>query len=249
MDSADLLLFQHLVRKGECERGVETAALLVAEGEYPGLDVARYLGKLDYLGRRARKSIAEARAVEGDAVPRIVPVLRLLYQDRGYRGNVQEYYDPRNSFLNQVIDRKLGIPITMAILLLGVCRRAGVEARGVSFPGHFLVRTVDVDGAPLFVDPFDGRILDEEALQMLYEQVTGSSADVDPACLEPVGCRQILARLLNNLRAIYEVRGDRRRLNRVMSLMSTVIAPEDAASWNGLYRQATVMFPVRAEVN
>ncbi|MDZ4694006.1 MAG: transglutaminase-like domain-containing protein [Deltaproteobacteria bacterium] len=247
MDAADLLLFQHLVRKGDCDCGLETAALMIAAAEYPALDVSRYLAKLDYLGRRARKLVAAQE--DPDLLPKIVPVLRLLYQERGFRGNLTEYYDPRNSFLNQVLDRRLGIPITLAVVLIGVCRRAGVEARGVSFPGHFLVRTVDVDGEPLYVDPFDGRILDEESLHMLYEQATGQSEEIDPECLQPASCRAVLARMLNNLRAIYEVTGQSRRLKRIVSLMGALVPNEELGSWNAMSHKSGGSLPVRVGLN
>ncbi len=245
MQTADLLLFQHLVRKSECDCGIETAALLVAETEYPGLNVVESLAKLDRLGRRARKALTLPRP---DGVPLIVPVLRLLYEEAGFRGNVSEYYDPRNSFLNEVLERRLGIPITLAMVLIGVCRRAGVEAQGVSFPGHFLVRSVDGEGRPLFIDPFDGRLLDSMSLQLLYEQATGDPSDVDPGCLEPAGRRQILARLLNNLRAIYEVRGDSKRLRRVLQRMA-ILNPSDEIEGRLALLGRNVPVPARLGLN
>jgi len=229
-ESADLLLFDHIVRRVEVEGSLETAALVVAEAEYPGLDVARYLGRLDKLGRRARRLVANGN---DPGLPSIAPILGLVYDEMGFQGNADAYYDPRNSFLNEVMDRKLGIPITLAIVLMAICRRAGVAAQGVPFPGHFLVRAADVDGGPLFVDPFDGRVLDADSLTALYEQATGENAGLDADCLKPASSAQIVARLLNNLRAIYEVRGDDARLRSVLqrlSVLSTGSAVDDGLS-------------------
>jgi regulator of sirC expression with transglutaminase-like and TPR domain len=231
-EPVDLLLFGHLMQKPERELDLERAALLVAETEYPGLPVADYVAKLDHFGHLARQRLRAAGMEPTTAAPAdaMAVVLRLLYQELRFRGNVAEYYDPRNSFLNQVIDRRTGIPITLAIVLLAVCRRAGVEAQGLSFPGHFLVRTRRANGDPVFIDPFDGRPLEPAQLHALYESATGDPGEIDERYLEPARRRQIIARMLNNLRAIYEVRGDRMRLQRVLERMSVVSPSEEVRS-------------------
>ncbi len=221
MDAADLSLFAHVVGRPERELDLGQAALLVAEGEYPRLEIARYGEKLDELGARARSLIA--------ASPHQAPmsmVLRLLYGELGFRGNEEDYYDPRNSFLNDVIDRRRGIPITLAVVLIEVCNRAGVEAKGVSFPGHFLVRTPG-PAAPIFIDPFDGRVLDALDLQALYTQATGDRGAFDHQLLEPAAKTLILLRMLNNLRGIYQTTGDQARLRSVL-LRMMVLSPSDA---------------------
>lgn len=244
-ESADLLLFEHLVRKCEGQRGLDTAALLVAEAEYPDLNVAAYLRKLDHMGRRARRLIA---LHTDTGLPQVAPVLNLVYDHLGFRGNVSEYYDPRNSFLNDVLDRRLGIPISLALILISTCQRAGAVAEGVSFPGHFLVRSVDVDGNPLFIDPFDGRVLDNDSLQLLYEQATGDLGEMNPECLEPATRIQILSRMLNNLRAIYEVRGDRQRLRRILQRIAILTPSDDIESRLALLGHNVPLLP-RATVN
>ncbi len=230
-EPVDLVLFAHLLRKPDSELDVEQAALLIAEAEYPGLDVPGYVAKLDGLAQQARQRLRSLGLNSPDSkaapVDRMAAVLELLYRELGFRGNVADYYDPRNSFLNEVIDRRTGIPITLAVMLLAVCRRLGIEARGVSFPGHFLVRTVRRGGGSAFVDPFDGRVLEPGQLRMLYEQATGDPASgIDERYLEPAPRRQIVARMLNNLRAIYEVRGDRDRLQQALERLS-VVSPSD----------------------
>lgn len=244
-EEAELLLFQHLLSKTDWDLGLETAALVVAEAEYPGLNLGKYSAKLDRLGRRARKLVAESN-LQGS--PPIVAVLRMLYEEMGFRGNVSDYYDPKNSFLNDVLERRLGIPITLALVIIGVCRRSGVKADGVSFPGHFLVRTQDEHENVFFVDPFDGRLLDEESLQLLYEQTTGDPSDLDPAFLQPSCKKQILARLLNNLRAIYEVRGDRVRLRKILQRMAILNPSDEIESRLALLGNNTPLAP-RLSVN
>lgn len=247
-----LVLFAHLARKPDSELDLERAALLVAETEYPGLDVASYIAKLDGLGQLARQRLKSLGLDPG--APGFVhadgmnAVLRLLYQELGFRGNVADYYDPRNSFLNDVIDRRTGIPITLAIVLVGVCRRAGVEAVGLSFPGHFLVRTRRRDGEAMFVDPFDGRPLEPAQLQALYESATGDPGAIDERFLEAARRRQIVARMLNNLRAIYEVRGDRERLQRILERMAVVSPSEEVRSRLDLLVRTAALQP-RVSVN
>jgi regulator of sirC expression with transglutaminase-like and TPR domain len=228
----DLLLFEHLLRKSDTELDLERGALLIAEVEYPGLDVAACVARLDRLGAQARRRLV-ARAGQPDAEGvggALATILQMLYEELGFRGNVSDYYDPRNSFLNDVLERRTGIPITLAIVLIGVCRRAGIDVHGVSFPGHFLVRATSEDGHPIFLDPFDGKFLDESQLEALYHQATGDPSDVDDRFLQPAGKKQILVRMLNNLRAIYEVRGDAKRLQQVLSRMAILAPSEEVRS-------------------
>jgi regulator of sirC expression with transglutaminase-like and TPR domain len=184
------------------------------------------VSKLDRLARRAEKHIA-ARIGFENVVPTIVPLLEFLYEDLGFCGNATDYYDPRNSYLNQVLDRKTGIPITLAVVILALSRRLDIPADGVSFPGHFLVRSEDTMGNPLFIDPFDGRVLDDEGLQRLYEQATPTAADLEGGLLQPVGSRQILTRMLNNLRLIYEAGADESRLRQTLERLAVLNPSEE----------------------
>ena len=217
----ELALFAHLVTQPEVDLDLGEAALLIASGEYPSLDVPHYLGMLDDLGQKVRSRVQQ----QGRTLRGIEVVLEVLYGEEGFRGNSAEYYDPRNSYLNETLDRKTGIPITLALVVTEVAQRAAVSASGVSFPGHFLVRA-DGDGPPLFVDPFEGRVLCESDLRAIYQRVTGAATDPSPRLLGPASKRQILVRMLNNLRGIYASRGDTERLRNVLERME-ILSPTD----------------------
>ena len=216
--SSYLAMFAHVASRPEPELDLGHAALLIAEPEYPGLDVAYYVSLLDKLGDEARR-----RCIDGNEVVRRIG--RLLYDEVGFEGNETDYYDPRNSFINEVIDRRTGIPVTLAVVYMEIARRAGVAAQGVAFPGHFLVQ-VPVKGAAVHVDPFTGKALSTQELRQLLGRATGETKDPDAALLEPVPKRQILIRMLNNLRSIYTSRGDQDRLRRTVEQLS-VLAPQD----------------------
>ena len=226
----DLLLFAHLLRQPDHELDLESTALLLCEPDYPGLDIPGFIAKLDVMGELARIRLEADRHCGPAPADRVLPILRLLYGELGFRGNVSDYYDPRNSFLNEVIDRRTGNPISLAIVLMAVCRRAGVETFGISFPGHFLVGARRRDNTLAVVDPFDGRMVRWAELRALYESATGDPSEIDERCLAPAARRQILVRMLNNLRAIYEVRGDQRRLRFVLERMSVLSPSEEVKS-------------------
>jgi regulator of sirC expression with transglutaminase-like and TPR domain len=218
----NLTLFAHVCARPEAELDLAQAALLLAEAASPGLDVARYLGLLDELGRRAAAAVSRAAGDE-DRVERVVG---FFYGEAGFRGNDEDYYDPRNSFLNDVLDRRTGIPISLAVVLTEVCRRAGVDARGVSFPGHFLVRCDTARGA-ILIDPFAGRAISRDDLRALHARATGEDRDPSARLLEPATKPQILLRMLNNLKGIYESKGDGEHLRTVLERIQ-VLAPTEA---------------------
>jgi regulator of sirC expression with transglutaminase-like and TPR domain len=222
---ADLLLFAHLLGRANDKLELEHLALLLAEPEHPGLDVQVYLNKLNVMGELARIKLKICRGTA--PADRIMPILRLLYQELGFRGNITNFYDPQNSFLNHVIDRRTGNPLSLAVVLLAVCRRAGVPAHGVSFPGHFLVRVAKASGEIATIDPIDGRLLTRSALHALYESATGDPGEIDDHYLAPATQRQILLRMLTNLRAIYELRGDQDRLRFVLERIALLNPTEE----------------------
>jgi regulator of sirC expression with transglutaminase-like and TPR domain len=204
-----------LLARPESELRLDQAALLVACEEYPELDVEGYLRRLDALGARARGLLTVADPLEA----RIAALNQLLFDNEGFRGNVDEYYDPRNSFLNEVLDRRKGIPITLSVVYMEVGRRAGLRVEGLGFPGHFLVR-VSGDGPRLVVDPFGGgAILDEAGCQQRLDRVYGGQLRMEPGMLQAVGTRLILARMLRNLKSVYVRQEDWIRSVRVLDLL------------------------------
>lgn len=178
------------------------ASLLIAQDIYADLDVDRYLGRLNEMAETVR-----AR-VPGDAFAeqKILAINHHLFRELEYLGNVDNYYDPRNSYLNEVIDRHTGIPVTLSILYMEIGRRLGLNIHGVSFPGHFLVK-LKVRRGQMVIDPFIGGETQSEAdLRQRLAQVL-PTADVEAAplhrYLEPASPRQIIARMLRNLKNIY----------------------------------------------
>jgi regulator of sirC expression with transglutaminase-like and TPR domain len=181
------------------------AALWIAAEEYPELDVAAYLAKLGELAARAESRVTSGRS----ALERVERLNDFLYREAGFTGNREDYYDARNSFLNDVLDRRTGIPITLAIVWISVAERLGVPARGVGFPGHFLVRSVGAE--EILVDPFAGSVVTRADCEARLRAAAGADVPLDPSLLEPSPARQILARVLRNLKQIWLAREDWQR--------------------------------------
>jgi regulator of sirC expression with transglutaminase-like and TPR domain len=185
-------------------RSLAEGALWIAAEAHPGLDVSHWLGWVDALGHRA----AERLAADMDVDRAASAVARFLFEEEGFRGNAEDYYDPRNSFLNDVLERRLGIPITLSVVYVAVAARAGLEAVGVGLPGHFVVRA-ERRGRHRLLDPFHGgTLLDHAGCEGLVARVRPGGGPLDPRWLEPVTTRQILVRMLGNLKAVYLALGD-----------------------------------------
>jgi len=200
------------------------AALLIAKEEYPGLDLPRYAARLDGLAASVRP---RTERFGGNPFAIIDALNTCLFTEEGLRGNSEEYYDPRNSFLNEVMDRKCGIPISLSIIYMEVAARIGFPIQGVGFPGHFLVRHA-AEGRSILIDPFDrGRILLPEDCRNHLRVSAGDSAPLQPGFFHPVGKKQILHRMLGNLRAIYMEREDYPRAMAVIERLD-VLAPGDS---------------------
>jgi regulator of sirC expression with transglutaminase-like and TPR domain len=188
-----------------CPTIIEDMALAVASDEYPGLQVARYHRMLDEL----IEPIVGLVEQTPDDDAKLALLTEHIYGREGFRGNADDYYDPRNSYFNQVLERRQGIPISLAILLMALGRRLHLHIEGIGFPGHFLVRAGGVDG--MFVDPFnEGRILERADLEQLAERFL-PEVGIAGAQLEPVDARTMAVRMLFNLQQIYEKRGDHAR--------------------------------------
>jgi len=196
--------FAALVNLPDEEIGLAQGALLIAQEEYPRLDAASYLKRLDHLAERLRSRL---EGLQTD-MQRLSALNRLLFEEEGFRGNQADYYDPRNSFLNDVLDRKLGIPITLSIVYMEVGWRVGLPLSGVGLPGHFVVRS-DGRGGPILVDPFHrGAFLTAGEARARVHEVIGQEIPLGPESFLPVSKRTILTRMLNNLKAIYLQRAD-----------------------------------------
>ena len=167
--------------------------------EYPQLELNPYLDKLDRMADMARESL---RA--GDTpLQTAEKINKLLFETLGFRGNTEDYYDPRNSFFNDVLDRRIGIPITLSTVYLEVARRLKFPIVGVGMPGHFIVKFADRDDE-FFLDPFNrGVILTREDCRHKLHEMYGDSIEFNDRLLARVTNRQILSRMLNNLKAIY----------------------------------------------
>jgi regulator of sirC expression with transglutaminase-like and TPR domain len=192
--------YTRLLQTPEAELDLAEAALLIAAEEYAELRPSAYLNQV------ARMSTELKRRIKTEVEPRrVVETANAYFFDElQFKGNREEYYDPRNSFLNEVIDRRVGIPITLAVLYLAVGTGAGLPVRGVGMPGHFLVKYAPASvGLEVFIDVFNARTLTRAECTKMLQEMYGGAVEMRPALLEPSTKRQILARILNNLKSLY----------------------------------------------
>ena len=216
---------QDIMGRPDDDIDLAEAALVVAAEEYPELDVTAYLGHLDELAGTLRLRLAPDLPVQ----QQIEALNRYLFDELGFRPNPADYYDPRNSFLNDVLDRRLGIPLTLSIVYIEIGRRIGLPLAGVSFPGHFLVRCA-VSGGMVIIDPYSGGV--SLSLEDLRERLKLLKGDDVPSeeqvatMLDAAAKSEVLVRMLRNLKAIYTNRGD---LERALSCSHRIIliAPEN----------------------
>ncbi len=200
------------------------AALAIAQEEYPAMSPAAYLRRLDDLAATVEARLRARR----DAASVLRELRAVLSGDDGFRGNADDYYDPRNSFLNEVLDRRLGIPITLSVLYIEVASRVGLRLQGVGFPGHFLVKHV-AGQREIFLDPFrGGEILSADECEARYEAIAPGRA-LDRRHLEAVDARAIVRRMLHNLEKIYAERRDHVRALWVVDRL-LLVAPGDLAA-------------------
>ncbi len=187
------------VSQGDDQINLAKAALMVAREEYPQLPEERYLGQLDVLAEETRDRLDDENA----HLVILQELLGTLYNRHEFRGNKEAYYDPRNSFLNDVIDGRLGIPLTLGMVVLEVGWRLGLPLEGVNFPGHFLVRFKG-DAIDLLIDPYDGgAVRFEDEAQELLDRVYGGMVQTRESFLKASTKREMLVRLLVNLKSIY----------------------------------------------
>jgi regulator of sirC expression with transglutaminase-like and TPR domain len=213
--------FDALVRGKEGFDMLE-ACLLVAAEAHPGLDVAAESARVDAMGREALRRVETLSNV----FARIDGLRALLFEDLGFRGNADQYDDPRNSFLNEVLNRRVGIPVTLSILYVEVARRARLLAQGVALPGHFVVRVGD-ETRTVLVDPFHGGdVITEDDCRDLTARTTGRASLFRRDMLEGTSDATILVRLLHNLKRIYLAREDYPRAHAAVERL-LLVAPDD----------------------
>ena len=225
------------------------ASLMVAQDIYPDINVRAYLGRLDDMAAEIRRRIA----VDAFSEQKVQALNYYLFSERGFSGNIEHYYDPRNSYLNEVIERRTGIPITLSILYIELGRRLGLNLHGISFPGHFLVKLTMKRGQ-LVLDPFLGGEAQSESdlrqrLAKVLPAATARNASLDHY-LRPATPRQILARVLRNLKNIY-MRGA--RFENALAIMHRMllVVPESAAELRDrgmLYRQLDCFRPALTDL-
>jgi len=196
-------------------------ALLIALEDYPRLDVEGYLAELDDLAARVQK-----RSVRGE--PAIFGLGHLhaeMFDIDGYRGDASDYYDPRNAYLNEVIDRKTGIPITLSIIFLHVASRIGLNAYGVGLPGHYLVK-VQFELNEVYVDPFhSGTTMTLDEIGRMLEDMTRRQIRLSSAHLRAWSGRETLVRVLANVENMWRLAGDQRRAESARSRMEVLREP------------------------
>jgi len=218
---------QDLLGRAEEHIDLAEVALVVAAEEYPDLDISAYLARLDELADVVRRRLAPGLPIQDQ----LAALNRFLFEEQGFRPNPADYYDPRNSFLNDVLDRRLGIPLTLSIVYIAIGKRLGLPLAGVSFPGHFLVKCA-VSGGVVILDPYSGGIslsLAELGDRLKLLKVTAAPSEEQVvAMLESAGARDVALRMLRNLKAIYMNLGD---LQRALSCADRIVrvAPDAAA--------------------
>jgi len=218
--------FQSLVESDDDLPLLEAAACL-AQDEYPELDVQSALSTVDHLVERLHRRVAR----DGSTLSRLRALNRFFYKDLGFRGNVNDYYDPANSFIHEVLQRRVGIPISLALIWLELARSLGLPAHGVSFPGHFLIK-VKLPLGLAVVDPLNGESLGREHLEEMllpYRRRTGLTDTQDTPLslyLQAAPERDILARMLRNLKEIHQQASDGPRLLAVQERL-VVLMPHD----------------------
>jgi regulator of sirC expression with transglutaminase-like and TPR domain len=200
---------------------VAELALCLARDEYANLDVEAYLSELASMAHEAKTYLG------GSLEARVFGLSRYLFHEMGFRGNVQDYYDPRNSYLNEVLDRRTGVPITLSVVAMAIGQRVGLPVAGVGLPGHFVAKA-SADGQEILFDPFHGgRQLTPADCANLVQQATGMSFQATPEQLRPIPLRKLVIRLLSNLKGVYLQQEDFGRAARVIDRLRQ-LSPHDA---------------------
>jgi regulator of sirC expression with transglutaminase-like and TPR domain len=189
--------FAALVEQPEAAIDLTHASLLIAAEEEPSFEVEHYRALLYEMGMEAR-----ARVAQDQSAP-VQMLNQFMFEELGFRGNQDNYYDPRNSLLNYVLARRTGIPITLSVVYMDIGRRAGLQVEGVGLPGHFIVRARMGSAEPVLVDPFHGKTVNEDECQQRLDTVYGGQVPLSEEHLRAATTREILVRMLRNLKGVY----------------------------------------------
>jgi regulator of sirC expression with transglutaminase-like and TPR domain len=238
--------FLELAALGEEAFPLDRAALTFAMEEYPEIDIPAYLRRLDTLAARAEVLIG----VDRHPVNVIEGLNEVLFIQEGLKGNNEDYYDPRNSFLNEVLDRKLGIPISLSVIYIEAAKRINFPIEGIGFPNHFLVKHVAEDHE-IIIDPFDfGRILTLNECQELLDKAYNNTMQLNASLLQPMDKRAIITRMLYNLKGIYTQKEQHQRALAVIEkiLMLNPSTPSEVRDRGLLYMQTSLFAKALADL-
>lgn len=208
--------FYQEIHQPDSQIDLAKAALYLAQDEYPNLDIDAYLNAFEVMATEVEERLPKERY----PLKMIQCLNSYLYDDLGFTGNTSDYYDPRNSFLNEVIDRRTGIPITLSLVYLEVAQRINFPMTGINMPGHFLIRP-EFENTGIFVDAFNqGEILFEQDCEERLARIFGHSVQLQPSFVQPVSHRQLLVRMLTNLKLIYL---NNRDLHRALTTVERIL--------------------------
>jgi len=212
-----------LLDRPEAEIDLGRGALLLARNEYPDINLEAQISRLDGLAARAAPGVDAQR----EPLARLDALCRFLAEECGFHGDEQDYHDPRNSFLNQVLDRRTGIPISLSVVYMEVGRRLGLPLYGVGLPGHFLVKYLHI-GQRIYLDPFHGgRKVSAAQCREMVERIYNGQMEFREDFLAAVTKRKILLRMLNNLRGIYL---GQQQFRKALQVLETILAISPASA-------------------
>jgi regulator of sirC expression with transglutaminase-like and TPR domain len=239
--------FREIAALDESVFPLDRAALSLGLEEYPGLHMNDYLRKLDSLAARVEVLIGEDRSVS----TLVEGIKEILFVQEALKPNQEDYYDPRNSYINDVLDRKVGIPISLSVIFIEVARRLDFPVQGVGFPGHFLVK-VHENEKELLIDVFNrGKIITLKECQELLDQIYGGSVTTQPSFLQAMSRKSIISRMLFNLKAIYYQREEYYKALAMVEriLMLNPGTPSEIRDRGLLYMQTSLFAKALADLN
>ncbi len=211
--------FTNIITGDEANIDLARAALLIAAEEYPDLDIDQYLGRLDMLASQVQKHLAGSSeqaigipATEQACMETLRALNVVLFEQEHFRSSQVDYYNPQNSFLNRVLERRVGIPLSLSLVYIEVGTRLGLSLAGVGMPFHFIVRCTMPEGKCIYIDPYEkGKFLSAPDCRRRLVHIFKDPADLDARWLEPLGPKQLLVRMLSNLKQIYLQKNDYQR--------------------------------------